>query len=53
MRLTIHRLLRLRRNARGDRTNSPGLFLHGRPGGRSELVGACELQEVHPFGLGG
>ena len=35
-----------------DRTNSPGLFLHGRPGGRSMWL-VRRLRRVHPLGLGG
>ena len=35
-----------------DRTNSPGLFLHGRPGGRSMWL-VRRLRVVHPLGLGG
>ena len=34
-----------------DRTNSPGLFLHGHPGGRSKWL-VRRLRRVHPLGLG-
>ena len=35
-----------------DRTNSLGLFLHGRPGGRSKWL-VRRLRRIHPLGLGG
>ena len=35
-----------------DRTNSPGLSLHGRPGGRSKWM-VWRLRRIHPLGLGG
>ena len=49
--LTTHCLLHSQECER-DRTNSPGLSLHGRPGGRSKWL-VRRLREVHPLGLGG
>ena len=49
--LTTHCLLHSEECER-DRTNSPGLSLHGRPGGRSRWL-VRRLAGYRPLGLGG